>query len=158
MVSIWPTYLVLDFLEFSDWTKIIQQKQSWICLNMPLRLILAFITDWFLQWTWKKKKMHLEEMINYVKPFDWVCKLLHRLSQSHSLLISGSGSWPQLEALSLTFAAENKKKSTARAREKIWSRFVGKSSYYCESRPRISIVNGGMNSLIQIWFRSAWNE
>ena len=48
-------------------------------------------------------------MINYVKPFDWVCKLLHRLFQSHSLLISGSGSWPQLEALSLAFAAENKK-------------------------------------------------
>ena len=42
-----------------------------------------------------------------------------RLSQSPSLLISGSGSWPQLEgralALSLAFAAENIKKSTAHA-------------------------------------------
>ena len=44
-----------------------------------------------------------------------------RLSQSPSLLISGSGSWPQREgralALSLAFAAENIRtfKSTARA-------------------------------------------
>ena len=30
-----------------------------------------------------------------------------RLSQSPSLLISGSGSWPQREALALSFAFEN---------------------------------------------------
>ena len=54
-----------------------------------------------------------------------------RLYQSHSLLISGSGSWPQREgralALSLAFAAENQLGSgkhknlplAPRAREKI---------------------------------------
>ena len=62
-----------------------------------------------------------------------------RLYQSHSLLISGSGSWPQREgralALSLAFAAENQLGSgkhknlplALRAREKIWARLVGKS-------------------------------
>ena len=63
----------------------------------------------------------------YEKGFPFVYLLLTngtpftRLSQSPSLLISGSGSWPQREgrvlALSLAFAAENlrKFKSTARA-------------------------------------------
>ena len=59
-----------------------------------------------------------------------------RLSQSPSLLISGSGSWPQREgralALSLAFAAENIRtfKSTARAScsWKFWGRLVGKST------------------------------
>ena len=41
-----------------------------------------------------------------------------RLSQSPSLLISGSGSWPQREALALSLAFRRKhKKSTARASE-----------------------------------------
>ena len=62
-----------------------------------------------------------------------------RLYQSHSLLISGSGSWPQREgralALSLAFAAENQLGSgkhknlplALHAREKILARLVGKS-------------------------------
>ena len=78
----------------------------------------------------------------YEKGFPFVYLLLTngtpftRLSQSSSLLISGSGSWPQREgrvlALSLAFAAENlrKLKSTARAScsWKFWARLVGKST------------------------------
>ena len=46
-----------------------------------------------------------------------------RLSQGPSLLISGSGSWPQL-----FLAAENKKNLplTLRARERLWAQLVGK--------------------------------
>ena len=46
-----------------------------------------------------------------------------RLSESPSLLISGSGSWPQL-----SLAAENKRnlQLTLRARDRLWARLVGK--------------------------------
>ena len=54
-----------------------------------------------------------------------------RLSQSPSLLISGSGSWPQRDALalSLAFAAENIKSLPLAlcARENFEFRLVGKS-------------------------------
>ena len=46
-----------------------------------------------------------------------------RLSESPSLLISGSGSWSQL-----SLAAENKRnlQLTLRARDRLWARLVGK--------------------------------
>ena len=55
-----------------------------------------------------------------------------RLSQSPSLLISGSGSWPQL-----SLAAENKRNLplTLRARERLWARLVGKFTLHQKLSP-----------------------
>ena len=55
-----------------------------------------------------------------------------RLSQRPSLLISGSGSWPQL-----SLAAENKRNLpfTLRARERLWARLVGKFTLHQKLSP-----------------------